>query len=130
MLRSVVDQSSIRKHTSGVARLKPAVLEMLGNERDVEIDHSAGNPGSFSINLLDVGGYPDSERWASVVEDEGPVAGKGGSRARLDAVARGAAEVRDDLARIEHGMEQMNLSKTRSSGSRQGLRDVTNRSRS
>lgn len=95
---------------NGIARLKPAVLEMLEKEEGIEIDMSANNPGSFHVNFLDT-----LRR------------GRGGKE-RLENAAKTVSDVRQGLDEIERGMEGMKIKgAAKSKGARQGLRDVTNR---
>ena len=97
---------------------------MLENERDVEVDMSAGNPGSFHINFLDMlGSERGKEGTVREALREGSV--------RLEAASRAAAGVRQGLEEIEKGMDSMAIGSSKGSvkmkASRNGLRDMTNR---
>lgn len=113
----------------GVAKIRPAIMEYLESQRDVEVDPHETNPGRIVVRL----------NGSMRPEDRGDVRPRGRTmrggpehaevddvfehgRTRLRAATRAVDEVRHGLDEIEHGMSTMGIK----SDTRRGLRDVTN----
>lgn len=114
----------------GVAKIRPAIMEYLESQQDVEVDPHETNPGRIVVRFNDAGrpeegrgearprghamrGGPEHAEVDDVFEQ---------GRTRLRAATRAADEVRHGLDEIEQGMSTMRIK----SESRRGLRDVTN----
>ena len=107
----------------GVAKIRPAIMELLETQRDVEVDEHETNPGRIVVRFSDVGrtGVGAESDNASRSPSRSPSSMCDGprhaevedvfeqGRRRLKAATRTAAEVRHDLDEIEKGISSMRI---------------------
>ncbi|KAL5537130.1 N4BP2_1 [Sanghuangporus sanghuang] len=107
----------------GVAKIRPAIMELMESQRDVEVDEHETNPGRIVVRFLDVsgGGSDGHSNTNSASNSRSPSRMRDGprhadvddvfetGRTRLRAATHAAEEVRHGLDEIERGMNSMRL---------------------
>ena len=104
----------------GVAKIRPAIMELLETQRDIEVDEHETNPGRIAVHFLDFGDT-NSNRTRSPSPNPQPASMHDGprhaevedvfetGRTKLKGAARTAEEVRKGLDEIEKGIDSMRL---------------------